>query len=124
MTTSSEQDVRGFAAAGFEGLREALAAAYELDTRGGGALAAFHEGRQVAELAVGASSGTAPRTASTSQVVFSCTKGVVATALLILLDRGQLDLDAPMARYWPEFGEHGKGDTTVRHVVSHMSGQP
>jgi CubicO group peptidase (beta-lactamase class C family) len=129
MTTSSEHrnggnDVRGFTAPGFEGLRDALAAAYGLDTRGGGAIAAFHDGRQVAELAVGVSSGSTPRSASTSQVVFSCTKGVVATALLILLDRGQLDLDAPMARYWPEFGEHGKGDTTVRHVVSHMSGQP
>ena len=125
MTTSSDRrDIRGFTAAGFEPLRAAFEAAALLDTRGGCALSVFHEGALVAELVSGEGAGAAPRTPDTLQVVFSCTKGVVATALLLLIERGQLDLDAPLARYWPEFGEHGKRELLVRHVVSHMSGQP
>jgi CubicO group peptidase (beta-lactamase class C family) len=129
MTTTNDQDagfrdVRGFTAPGFEGLRDAFAAAAKLDTRGGSALSVFHHGMLVAELVSGTGGGSGPRTPQTTQVCFSCTKGVVATALLILIERGRLDLDAPMAQYWPEFGVHGKGDLLVRHVVSHMSGQP
>jgi CubicO group peptidase (beta-lactamase class C family) len=125
MTTSSDQrDIRGFTTPAFEPLRGAFAAASLLDTRGGGALSVFHEGMLVAELVTGTGAGSAPRTPDTTQVVFSCSKGVVATALLLLIERGKLDLDAPMAQYWPEFGEHGKGELLVRHVVSHMSGQP
>ena len=109
MTTSSDQrNIRGFTAPGFEPLHGAFAAASLLDTRGGGALSVFHDGVLVAELVTGTGAGSAPRTPETTQVIFSCTKGVVATALLLLIERGQLDLDAPMARYWPEFGEHGK----------------
>jgi CubicO group peptidase (beta-lactamase class C family) len=121
MTTT---DIRGFTEPGFDGLRDAFAAATALDTRGGGALSVFQHGKLVAELVSGTGAGSSPRTPETTQVVFSCTKGVVATALLLLIERGQLDLDAPMAQYWPEFGEHGKGELLVRHVVSHMSGQP
>ena len=127
--TSSDQDaegedVRGLTAPGFEPVRDAFAAASALDTRGGAALSAVQDGRLVVELAAGEGASSAPRTPSTTQVCFSCSKGVVATALLILIERGQLDLEAPMARYWPEFGEHGKHDLLVRHVVSHLSGQP
>ena len=85
----------------------------------------MHDGRLVVELSTGsgADDGT-PRTAHTTQTCFSCTKGVVATALLLLIERGQLELEAPVAGYWPELGAHGKGDLLVRHVVSHTSGQP
>jgi CubicO group peptidase (beta-lactamase class C family) len=119
-----EEDVRGFTAPGFERVRTAFAAAGALDTRGGAALSAVQDGRLVVELVSGEGASSAPRTTDTSQVCFSCSKGVVATALLILIERGQLDLDAPIARYWPEFGEHGKHDLLVRHVVAHLSGQP
>ncbi len=55
---------------------------------------------------------------------FSCGKGVVATAIHLLADRGQLDYDAPVASYWSEFAAHGKDAITVRHVLTHSAGIP
>src|SRR5262245_58154595 len=54
--------------------------------------------------------------------VFSTTKTMVALAALVLVERGQLDLDAPVARYWPEFAAAGKSGVLVRHILSHTSG--
>src|SRR5512147_3228065 len=54
--------------------------------------------------------------------VYSVTKAVSATALHIQAERGLVDYDAPVAAYWPDFGAAGKGDVTVRHVLSHVSG--
>lgn len=58
----------------------------------------------------------------TLQVIFSSTKGMAALCGHILASRGQLDFDAPVTRYWPEFGVNGKEDILVRHVFSHQSG--
>ena len=55
-------------------------------------------------------------------VLFSGTKGVVATIAAILIDRGLLDPTAPVASYWPEFAAAGKGRVTVAHVLSHTVG--
>jgi CubicO group peptidase (beta-lactamase class C family) len=55
---------------------------------------------------------------------FSTSKGVVSTLLHILADRGLLDYDDPVARYWPEFGQAGKESITIREVLSHRSGLP
>jgi CubicO group peptidase (beta-lactamase class C family) len=60
--------------------------------------------------------------ADTPVVTFSVTKGFVALALLMLQDRGRLDLDAPVARYWPAFAAHGKADITVRTLLNHRAG--
>ncbi|HXZ86338.1 MAG TPA: serine hydrolase domain-containing protein, partial [Myxococcota bacterium] len=56
--------------------------------------------------------------------VFSCTKGMVALCAHLLADRGQLDYDAPVARYWPEFAAAGKAAITVRQLLSHQAGLP
>jgi CubicO group peptidase (beta-lactamase class C family) len=55
---------------------------------------------------------------------FSATKGVTATCAHRLVERGLLDLDAPVAAYWPEFAQAGKGEITVRMVLSHQAGLP
>ena len=55
-------------------------------------------------------------------MVFSATKGVAATVVHRLVDRGLLDYDTPVAEYWPEFGANGKSDITVRDVLRHRSG--
>ena len=55
---------------------------------------------------------------------FSVSKGVAAIALLQLVERGLIDLDTPVARYWPEFAAEGKGATTVRQLASHRAGLP
>jgi CubicO group peptidase (beta-lactamase class C family) len=58
----------------------------------------------------------------TPAVVFSCTKGMVTICAYLLVQQGRLDLDAPVVRYWPEFGQHGKQDITVRHLLTHQAG--
>jgi CubicO group peptidase (beta-lactamase class C family) len=54
--------------------------------------------------------------------VWSTTKTVTSLAALMLADRGKLDVDAPVAAYWPEFAANGKRDVLVRHLMSHSSG--
>ncbi|MFS8095972.1 beta-lactamase family protein [Lentzea alba] len=56
--------------------------------------------------------------------VFSCTKAATALCAHILASRGVLDLNAPVAKYWPEYGVEGKENTLVRHVLSHQAGLP
>lgn len=56
--------------------------------------------------------------------VFSGSKPVTSIALLTLVERGKLDLDAPVAQYWPEFAQNGKGGVLVRHMMSHTAGLP
>ncbi len=65
-----------------------------------------------------------PVDATTLFPVFSATKGITATAVHIQAERGLLDYDAPIARYWPEFGAAGKGAATVRHALLHQVGIP
>ena len=61
---------------------------------------------------------------STMFTMFSCSKGVTSTALHTLAERGALDYDDPIAKYWPEFGQFGKSAITIRHVLTHMAGLP
>ncbi|MFC5744648.1 serine hydrolase domain-containing protein [Actinomadura rugatobispora] len=65
---------------------------------------------------------TRPWERDTITNVWSNTKTVTALAALILIDRGRLDLHAPVAAYWPEFAANGKEDIEVRHILSHTSG--
>ncbi len=67
---------------------------------------------------------TRPWTKDTIVNVFSTTKTVTSLALLMLVDRGLLDLNAKVAKYWPEFAENGKQDIEVRHFLTHSSGVP
>ena len=65
---------------------------------------------------------TVPWSEQTITNVWSSTKTVTSLAALMLVDRGQLDVDAPVARYWPEFAAQGKQNVLVRHILSHASG--
>lgn len=58
------------------------------------------------------------------QGVFSATKGVSAVCIALLVERGLLDIDAPMRLYWPEFAAGGKGEVTVAEALSHQAGVP
>ncbi|MGD2101970.1 MAG: serine hydrolase domain-containing protein [Acidimicrobiia bacterium] len=60
----------------------------------------------------------------TTAVIFSCTKGILAVCVYLLAQEGLVDLDAPVTRYWPDFGQHGKDRITVRDAMSHRSGLP
>jgi CubicO group peptidase (beta-lactamase class C family) len=65
---------------------------------------------------------TVPWSERTITNVWSSTKPVTALAALMLVDRGELDVNAPVARYWPEFAAGGKQDVTIRHLMSHSTG--
>ena len=56
--------------------------------------------------------------------VFSTTKTMSCLSLLVLASRGLVDVDAPVEKYWPEFGQNGKGNVLVRHLLSHTAGLP
>ncbi len=63
-----------------------------------------------------------PWTEDTLQLVFSTTKGATAACANLLAQRGQLDIDAPVATYWPEFAQAGKESIPVRWLLCHKGG--
>ncbi|MGW3359508.1 serine hydrolase domain-containing protein [Streptomyces bungoensis] len=119
-------DVNGTVAEGFEPVREAFAANFALLGERGAALAVYRDGHRVVDLWAGTRDvdGTAPWERGTAQVVRSATKGVAAAALLLLHQRGELDLDAPVGEYWPQYKAAGKERTLVRHLLAHRAGVP
>jgi CubicO group peptidase (beta-lactamase class C family) len=90
---------------------------------GGGALCIYYRGECVVDIWGGTRDrqGT-PWTPDTLSLSFSTTKGIVATLLHILASRGQVDYDAPVARYWPAFAQGGKDGITVRQLLCHEAG--
>ncbi|MDQ1018704.1 serine hydrolase domain-containing protein [Streptomyces afghaniensis] len=119
-------DVHGTVAEGFEPVRDAFARNFSALGERGAAVAVYRDGQRVVDLWAGTRDvdGTAPWERGTAQVVRSATKGVAAAVLLLLHQRGQLDLDAPVGHYWPEFKARGKERVLVRHVLNHRAGLP
>ncbi|MGW1534384.1 serine hydrolase domain-containing protein [Streptomyces aureus] len=119
-------DVNGTVAEGFEPVREAFAANFATLGDRGAAVTVYRDGRKVVDLWGGTRDvdGTEPWQHGTAQIVRSATKGVAAAVLLLLAQRGQLDLDAPVGAYWPEYKAHGKEHTRVRHLLAHRAGVP
>jgi CubicO group peptidase (beta-lactamase class C family) len=114
--------IHGDVSPGFEPVARQLEAQLA-QRRGGAALTVYHRGRCVVDIWGGIKDeGGAPWQRDTMAVSYSTTKGVVSTALHILADRGELDYDAPVARYWPAFAQAGKGSITVRDVLAHRAG--
>jgi CubicO group peptidase (beta-lactamase class C family) len=123
---SSPAEALGAVSSGFETVADEFRRILDESPTSGAAFAAVAGGETLVDLWGGVAdegSGT-PWREDTIQLVFSGTKGLVATCLLILLDRGSLSLDAPVSRYWPEFAAAGKQNVTVRQVVSHTAGVP
>ena len=81
-------------------------------------------GRVVADLWAGVADRRTgrPFEHDSATVIFSCTKGVMAVCAYLLVQDGRLDLDLPVARYWPEFAQAGKERITVRQVMAHRAG--
>ncbi|GDY33813.1 serine hydrolase domain-containing protein [Gandjariella thermophila] len=84
----------------------------------GAAVCVYHRGRPVVDIAGG------DYELDTIQVMRSTTKGLLGILAHLLRQRGQLDLDAPVSALWPDFGQAGKADITVRSVLSHQAGLP
>jgi CubicO group peptidase (beta-lactamase class C family) len=92
----------------------------------GAGCAAYERGRLIVDLWGGLADARTrrPWDRDTAAVMFSCSKGVLAVCMYLLVQEGRLDLDAPITRYWPEFGQHGKEAITVRDAMSHRAGLP
>src|SRR3712207_957922 len=107
----------------FAGVRDALAA--QLDGEELGASVAVDvDGETVVDIWGGYrdEARTTPWTQDTIVNVWSTTKTITALAVLSLVDRGQLDVHAPVAQYWPEFAANGKDGVLVKHLMAHTSG--
>jgi CubicO group peptidase (beta-lactamase class C family) len=114
----------GFAQARFASAREAFAGNLESGADLGASFAATVEGETVVDLWGGWAdeARSRPWREDTLVNVYSTTKTMTALTALLLADRGELDFDAPVARYWPEFAQNGKGGVTVGHLMSHAAG--
>ncbi|MFE4450058.1 serine hydrolase domain-containing protein [Streptomyces sp. NPDC056796] len=117
-------DVRGTVAPGFEAVRDAFVRNFEQRGERGAAVALYRHGRKVVDLWAGTRDvdGAEPWAVDTVQVVRSAGKGVAAAVPLLLHQRGQVDLDAPVGTYWPEFKANGKERVLVRHLLAHRAG--
>ena len=90
---------------------------------GGAAVAVYLHGELVVDAWTGARTPVGdPWERDTVAMSFSTTKGVVSTVLHRLVDRGLVDYDTPVARYWPEFAQAGKSEITIRQLLSHSAG--
>ncbi|HKA15454.1 MAG TPA: serine hydrolase domain-containing protein [Myxococcota bacterium] len=119
------KNVHGAWARGFEWVGEAFAKNLA-EGEVGAACCVYWNGECVVDVWGGLADRDAgrPWQRDTAALVFSSTKGVTAALIHLLAQRDQLELDAPVARYWPEFAANGKQWITVRHVLAHRAGLP
>lgn len=118
--------INGTVAPGFEPVRAAFAENFERHGDIGAAVAIYRDGRPVVDLWGGSADPETgrPWERDTMVLVYSATKAVTATAAHLLAQRGVLDLDAPVASYWPEFATAGKQEIPVRWLLAHRAGLP
>ncbi|SFW77708.1 serine hydrolase domain-containing protein [Amycolatopsis australiensis] len=123
---SATATVHGQCAPGFEPVREAFAANFRDRGELGAAFTATRHGEVVVDLWGGwtGPDRARPWRPDTLVNVWSTTKGLTALCAHKLADAGELDLDAPVAKYWPEFAAGGKAGIPVRWLLSHRSGVP
>lgn len=116
--------IEGLVEAGFEPVADAFAANFDRDEEVGAAFAAYAGGRPVVDVWGGVADHTTgrPWERDTLQLIFSGTKGLTAGCVLLLMDRGRLAEDCPVAHYWPEFAACGKEEVTVGNVLTHQAG--
>jgi len=117
-------EVDGYAAPGWGGVLDAFAENFARHGESGAAVCVYHDGRPVVDLAAGTADPAIGRayTRDTLQPIMSVSKGIVAIAVNMLADRQVIDLDLPVARYWPEFAQAGKQDIPVRWLLTHQAG--
>jgi CubicO group peptidase (beta-lactamase class C family) len=116
-------EVHGHVEPGFEAVADAFRTNFVHRGETGAACAVYAGGSAVVDIWAGVTD-SGPWTPEVRNCVFSVSKGVLAVCLLMAVERGAIDLDAPVTAYWPEFGAAGKGSTTVRQVLAHRAGLP
>ena len=114
----------GFVQDKFAGAKAAFEANFESGADVGASFCATKDGETVVDLWGGWADAekTRPWTRDTIVNVYSTTKTMTFLCALILADRGELDFDAPVAKYWPEFAANGKTEVKVSHLMAHSAG--
>ena len=107
----------------FQAVRDQFAANFANGQELGASVAVTLHGEPVVDLWAGdADTAGRPWVEDTIVNVWSTTKTMAAICMLMLADRGEIDIDAPVASYWPEFAANGKDDVRVAHVLGHAAG--
>ncbi len=108
----------------FSGVKEAFAKNFDSGQEVGASFAATIDGKFVVDIWGGYADAACARPWQKDTIVnvYSTTKVMTAICALMLVDRGQLNLDVPVAKYWPEFAQAGKEKIPVRYLLSHQSG--
>ncbi|HVN40023.1 MAG TPA: serine hydrolase domain-containing protein [Myxococcota bacterium] len=116
--------IEGRVSKGFEPVREAFAHNFEAHGEVGAAVCVLRDGEPVVDLWGGLADPATRRAweRDTMALVFSTTKGVTAACIARLAERGVIDVEAPVARYWPEFAANGKAEIRVSDVMTHRAG--
>jgi CubicO group peptidase (beta-lactamase class C family) len=119
-------EIGGSVEAGFEGVAEAFRQNFVDHGEVGAATSVYVGGKKVVDLWGGVADPAtgAPYTEDSLQLVFSTTKGATAACVHLLDQRGELDIDEPVATYWPEFKAAGKGEIPIRWLLCHKAGVP
>ncbi len=117
-------EINGSCEEGFEAVRQAFAANFDQGLDVGASVSVYLDGEPVVDLWGGHldADRKEPWQKDTIVNVWSTTKTMTNLCALVLADRGELDLHAPVARYWPEFAAAGKERIEVRHLLSHTAG--
>jgi CubicO group peptidase (beta-lactamase class C family) len=123
---SVDLKIEGTCDARFSAVRETFAENFSTLGETGAAVAVARDGRLVVDLWAGHADAARTRPVARDAIVnvYSTTKGITAICAHRLVDQGRLDLDAPVAKYWPEFAQAGKADLPVRYLLSHRAGLP
>ncbi|KAB0548478.1 beta-lactamase family protein [Pseudomonas argentinensis] len=118
--------IQGYFDLKFEAVKDAFAALFDDPQERGAALCVQVGGEIVVDIWAGVADreGQQAWQSDTILNLFSCTKPFTAVTALQLVAEGKLELDAPVARYWPEFAAAGKQRITLRHLLSHQAGLP
>jgi CubicO group peptidase (beta-lactamase class C family) len=124
--TGSEVTVEGWTAPGFGGVAEAFAESFRSHGDKGASLGVYVDGELKADLWGGVADPVTgrPWARDSVSIMYSATKGATAILAWLLAQRGALDFDAPVTRYWPEFGGGGKAAVPVRYLFTHQAGLP
>ena len=118
--------VGGSVEPGWEGVADRFRQNFAEGLETGAAVAVYRDGAPVVDLWGGVADSRTGRRweKDTVACVFSTTKGITAICAHLLVQRGELDLDAPVSKYWPEFADGGKEDLRVRWLLTHQAGLP
>jgi len=119
-------DISGTCADGFGAVKDAFASNFAVNGDVGASCAVVRDGELIVDLWGGTldEEATTPWEEDTIINVYSTTKAMSCLSLLVLVSRGLVDVDAPVAVYWPEFAAGGKENVLVRHLLSHTAGVP